>query len=171
MTRGGHPEAATPSVRAAVVRVSIVMALGTGAVGCTADGEPSGSPPSSSTAPAPSVSSTAFVLTDAIGIEAQLTLTDRGAELRIWNRTAAQLPPPGIYILDARDGRHVDWSVVGATRIGAGASARFSVRRPPTPPAGEIGLIALLLGGEDMGAFVPPWITGVPQDAPTEDSP
>jgi hypothetical protein len=130
-------------------------------VGCTGDEPPTGDgtgPPegSPSTSPPPVTSADSYVFTDAAGIEVRLTLegTD-AASLTVENDTGATLPPPGVYVLDARDGTRVDWTVLETGAAPKGESA-WQVQRPPVPEAKHIGLVVMLFGGEDYGAFVPP---------------
>ena len=110
--------------------------------------------PPGSSAPAPG--SDAYVYADPAGITAELTLDTSGATLTIENATGRALARPGVYVLDARDGRRVAWTVVAAAPIPDGATAEFAVERPASPEDKHIGLAALLFGGEDHGAFVPP---------------
>jgi len=124
---------------------------------CTGDQEPSDAPAGSpSTSPPPVTSADSYVFTDAAGIEARLTLEGEGGELVVRNGTGAELPKPGVFVLDARDGARTIWRVVDATPVAAGQRASFQVDRPPVPEARHVGLVVLLLGGEDLGAFVPP---------------
>jgi hypothetical protein len=124
---------------------------------CTGDQNPSGaSDESPSTSPPPVTSAESYVFTDAAGIEARLTLEDEGGELTVRNASGGVLPKPGLFVLDARDGARTAWRVVDAAPVPAGERASFRVDRPPAPEARHIGLVVLLLGGEDLGAFVPP---------------
>ena len=107
------------------------------------------------TSPPPITSADSYVFTDAAGIEARLTIDGESAVLTVTNDTGARLPEPGIFVLDARDGARADWQVVSEGSVPEG-EAEFQVRRPPVPEAKHIGLVVLLLGGEDYGAFVPP---------------
>ena len=63
---------------------------------------------------------------------------------------------PGIYVLGAADGAKVRWTVERAVPIPDGATAEFRVTRPDVAAATPIGLVAMLFGGEDYGAFTPP---------------
>ena len=54
--------------------------------------------------------------------------------LTVENDTGAALPRPGVYVLDARDGARVDWTVVDSASAPKGrASGRWSVRPCPSP--------------------------------------
>jgi hypothetical protein len=100
-------------------------------------------------------SAESYVFTDAAGIEARLTIEGEAATLTVDNETGGPLPRPGVYVLDARDGSRVEWTVVDARAARAGAS-EWQVQRPAVPEPKHIGLVVLVFGGEDYGAFVPP---------------
>ncbi len=129
---------------------------------CTGERAPRPSPDASpQTSPPPVTSATEYVYTGP-GIEARLELVGGGAELTIENTTGSELPEPGIYVLDARDGGRVDWTLALPAQVADGALERFTLLRPDAPDAKHIGLVALTFGGEDYGAFVPP--QPVPED-------
>jgi hypothetical protein len=142
----------TSAVLAAIAPAALSFAL----VSCTAgsDTRPpaQGSP---STSPPPVTSADSYVFTDAAGIEARLTIEDEGAVLTVENDTGGTLPRPGVYVLDARDGARVDWTVVESAAVSEGES-EWQVERPAVPEPKHLGLVVLLFGGEDYGAFVPP---------------
>ena len=138
-------------------RVMLGLAVATLALAaCTADADPpadaEGSP---QTSPPPVTSTDSYVFTDAAGIEARITIEEEGAVLTVENDTGGTLPRPGVYVLDARDGSRVDWTVVEAAALSEGES-EWQVERPTVPEPKHIGLVVLLFGGEDYGAFVPP---------------
>jgi hypothetical protein len=137
------------------MRAALAVALVTAALAaCTGDDSPpsEGTP---TTSPPPVTSADSYVFTDAAGIEARLTLEGEGAVLTIENDTGDALPPPGVYVFDARDGSRIDWTVVDA-RTAPDGESQWQVERPPVPEAKHIGLVVMLFGGEDYGAFVPP---------------
>lgn len=138
-------------------RVLLGLALLTlSLAGCTGDGDPpAGAEESPRTSPPPATSADSYVFTDAAGIEARLTIEGEGARLTVENDTGAALPRPGVYVLDARDGARVDWTVVDPAGAPEGES-EWQVDRPAVPEPKHIGLVVLLFGGEDYGAFVPP---------------
>ncbi|MEX0651801.1 MAG: hypothetical protein WD186_07225 [Actinomycetota bacterium] len=143
-------------VRHAFRRVSAVALVAVALVACTGvddPTEPSEGPPQ--TSPPPITSTDSYVFTDAAGIEARLTIEEEGAVLTLTNDTGAELPEPGVFVLDARDGARTDWQVVDGGSVAEGET-EWQVERPPAPEAKHIGLVVLLLGGEDYGAFVPP---------------
>ncbi len=148
---------ARPSLRSATTTVvAVVVVLGSAA--CTGDDASSaGAEGSPQTSPPPVTSADSYVFTDAAGIEARLTLEGgEGALLTVVNDTGAPLPKPGIFVLDARDGARTTWTVVGSAPVPDGAQAEFTVERAPVPEAKHVGLVVMLFGGEDYGAFVPP---------------
>jgi hypothetical protein len=123
-------------------------------VACTGGDEPqpTGTP---TTSPPPVTSADSYVFTDAAGIEARIAIEGESAVLTVTNDTGAALPRAGVYVLDARDGSRVDWSVLDAASVPEGES-EWQVERPTVPEAKHIGLVVMLFGGEDYGAFVPP---------------
>ena len=138
-------------------RVMLGLAVATLALAaCTADADPpadaEGSP---QTSPPPVTSTDSYVFTDAAGIEARITLEGEARCSPSRTTPAATLPRPGVYVLDARDGTRVDWTVVEAAALSEGES-EWQVERPTVPEAKHIGLVVMLFGGEDYGAFVPP---------------
>lgn len=137
--------------------IAVALVIVVAFAACTGDQDPPDAPEDSpSTSPPPVTSAESYVFTDAAGIEATLTLEGEGGELVVRNGTGAVLPKPGVFVLDARDGVRTTWRVVDAAPVGEGERASFQVDRPPAPEARHIGLVVLLLGGEDLGAFVPP---------------
>ena len=136
--------------RASIVAGLLVVSL----AACTGD---DASPPdeSATTSPPPVTSADSYVFTDAAGIEARITIEGEGAVLTVTNDTGEALPRAGVYVLDARDGSRVDWTVLDARGVPEGES-EWQVERPPVPEAKHIGLVVMLFGGEDYGAFVPP---------------
>ena len=144
------------AVRAAFRGVLAVSLVGLALPACTSGDDPPGTsegPPQ--TSPPPITSTDSYVFTDAAGIEARLTIEGEGAVLTLTNETGERLPEPGIFVLDARDGVRTVWQVVSEGSVPEG-EAEFQVQRPSVPEAKHIGLVVLLLGGEDYGAFVPP---------------
>lgn len=138
-----------------ILRASILAGLLTVALAaCTGDEAP---PPEESptTSPPPVTSADSYVFTDAAGIEARIAIEVEGAVLTVTNDTGGALPRAGVYVLDARDGSRIDWTVLEARAVPEGES-EWQVERPAVPEAKHIGLVVMLFGGEDYGAFVPP---------------
>jgi hypothetical protein len=60
-----------------------------------------------------------------------------------------------VYLLDARDGSRVDAQVIDAAPVPDGQTREFQVEIQGAPRAKHVGLIALLEGDADLGAFFP----------------
>ena len=138
------------------VAVTIAVAVVSVAACTSEDGSPAAAQVSPRTSPPPVTSADAYVFTDAAGIEARLTVEGEGATLEVVNDTRVRLPEPGIFVLDARDGVRAMWTVVGSAPVAPGERVEFAVERPAEPEAKHLGLVVMLFGGEDYGAFVPP---------------
>jgi hypothetical protein len=145
--------------------VAIALAIALTLAGCTDDGDPSGDPtgPSGGTAgtgataptgPTGTISvppgSTVYRYVNA-GLVATLDLD--AATLEIRNETGSDLKKPDFYVLDARDGTQVEGRVVEPAEIPAGQTATFAVELEGIE-AGNIGLLVLLVGQDNLGAFV-----------------
>lgn len=73
--------------------------------------------------------------------------------LEIENDTGRDLPKPGFYVLDATDGHRVPGRVIDAAGIPEGGTATFRIALDGIAPK-DIGLIVLLIGSDNYGAFV-----------------
>jgi hypothetical protein len=89
------------------------------------------------------------------GVEASVTFNGVHGRLRVRNSTGDPLPRPGFYVLDARDGSRIEGAVLQASPLQDGESSTFRVLLKTRIDPKNIGLVALLFGGEDYGAFVP----------------
>jgi hypothetical protein len=87
------------------------------------------------------------------GIEATFDLRGEQGRLVVLNETGFPLGRPGIYLLDARDGRRIEGEVVSPSRIPNRATRAFDVTVDGAPEHKHIGIVALLFGGDDYGAF------------------
>ena len=63
------------------------------------------------------------------------------------------LDAPGVYVKGAVDGHEIDGEVVASTPVAAGERATFDVRLDGIT-VDDIGLLVLLFGADDYGAFV-----------------
>jgi len=138
-----------------LVRASFLAGLLTVALAACTGGDAPPPEESPTTSPPPVTSADSYVFTDAAGIEARIAIESDGAVLTVTNDTGVVLPRAGVYVLDARDGARVDWTVLDARAVPEGES-EWQVERPSVPEAKHIGLVVMLFGGEDYGAFVPP---------------
>ena len=87
------------------------------------------------------------------GVTATLEPDGDAWKLKVSNKTGQGQGKPGVYALDARDGKRIDGAVEGAVPLGDGQSKEFTVRFGPGFDKNNVGLMILLLGGENWGAF------------------
>jgi hypothetical protein len=73
--------------------------------------------------------------------------------LEVQNGTGRELPKPGFYVLDARDGSQIDGQVQASAVIPDGQTSTFDVTLTDIEPK-NIGLVVLLMGKDNYGAFV-----------------
>jgi hypothetical protein len=73
--------------------------------------------------------------------------------LEVENDSEHDLEPPGLYVEDAVDGHEIDGEVVDSEPVGAGETATFDVRLDGIA-VDDIGLLVLLFGADNYGAFV-----------------
>lgn len=155
---------------------AILLALGVGACsGAEPDPTDTPSAPSTTTEPGtatgtgsppattpvvPSVSvgpgEVAFHYNQGLGLTATLTLGGAEGQLTLENATGGALGTPGVYVLDRFTGERADATVSGPPSIEDGSSASYEVSFGGGFDAAEsAGLVALTIGGDDVGAFVP----------------
>jgi hypothetical protein len=87
------------------------------------------------------------------GLLVTLELDGSEGTLRVDNGSANDLDVPGVYVKDAVDGHEIDGEVVASTPVAAGERATFDVRLDGIT-VDDIGLLVLLFGADDYGAFV-----------------
>jgi hypothetical protein len=87
------------------------------------------------------------------GLLATLELDGSEGTLQIDNGSANDLDAPGVYVKDAVDGHEIDGKVVASTPVAAGERATFDVTLDGIT-VDDIGLLVLLFGADDYGAFV-----------------
>jgi len=73
--------------------------------------------------------------------------------LEVENDSDHDLDPPGLYVEDAVDGHEIDGEVVDSAPVAAGEAATFDVRLDGIT-VDDIGLLVLLFGADNYGAFV-----------------
>jgi hypothetical protein len=87
------------------------------------------------------------------GLLVTLELDGSEGTLQVDNGSANDLDAPGVYVKDAVDGHEIDGEVVASTPVAAGERATFDVRLDGIT-VDDIGLLVLLFGADDYGAFV-----------------
>jgi hypothetical protein len=91
------------------------------------------------------------------GLNARVKFEAGGkATLTIENDTGRILPKPALYVEHAATGREIAGRVVSSTAIPDGKTSTFDVTFPPEVRPDTIGLLILLIGPDNYGAFVPP---------------
>jgi hypothetical protein len=132
------------------------------ATACTKD---SGSQPvsptgRSSSAPSP-VTSTPVAFTPGAfryvnaGLVVTLTLKTNVGTMTVDNGTDHDLAKPDLYVLDGLSVKRIDGRVLNSQPIPQGGKQIFKVQFPPEVNDKEIGLVMLLFGPDNYGAFAP----------------
>jgi hypothetical protein len=88
------------------------------------------------------------------GVTASLSFDGSAATLEVKNASGGDLGAPGLYVVSGT-GEHVDGTIAGAAPIADGASATFQVTFPDQVTSKTIGLVILLFGDSNYGAFAP----------------
>jgi hypothetical protein len=82
-----------------------------------------------------------------------LELDGSDGTLEVDNGSADDLDAPGLYVKDAVDGHETEGDVLNGAPVAAGERATFDVTLPDVTVE-DIGLLVLLFGADDYGAFV-----------------
>ena len=87
------------------------------------------------------------------GLLVTVDLDGSDGSLEVENDSEHDLDPPGLYVEDAVDGHEIDGVVVDSAPVAAGETATFDVRLDGIT-VDDIGLLVLLFGADNYGAFV-----------------
>jgi hypothetical protein len=87
------------------------------------------------------------------GLLVTVDLDGSDGTLEVENDSEHDLDPPGLYVEDAADGHEIDGEVVDSEPVAAGETATFDVRLDDIA-VDDIGLLVLLFGADNYGAFV-----------------
>lgn len=87
------------------------------------------------------------------GLLVTVDLDGSDGTLKVENDSEHDLDPPGLYVEDAVDGHEIDGEVVDTAPVAAGESATFDVKLDDIT-VDDIGLLVLLFGADNYGAFV-----------------
>jgi hypothetical protein len=90
------------------------------------------------------------------GVIASVKYAPDKSTLSVTNHTGAEIPAPGIYMLDARDGHRIAGTVDNSVPVQTGTSKDFNVTFAQQVDETNVGLMILLIGHANYGAFVPP---------------
>ena len=146
-----------PTLRRFVAPVGLLAAPGAAAPATGARRVSTGTPTSSQTAtetvPA-SFTPGEFRYQNA-GLDVKLNLQGNTGTMDVDNQSGYALGKPDVYVLDGLTGKHIDGKVVDAQPIEDGATASFQVQFPPEVTPKSLGLVILLFGSDNYGAFAP----------------
>jgi len=146
-----------------IVRRFVVPAivLAAAVTACTGDGSSTvgSSAPGSSSAQPTDVGSTTitpghFRYQNA-GLQVELQLEGHDGTMEVRNGSGFGLGKPDLYVLDGVTGARIDGKVLDAQPVGDGAEASFDVQFPPEVTPKSLGLVILLFGSDNYGAFAP----------------
>ena len=87
------------------------------------------------------------------GLVVTVKLDGNTGTMDVENDSDNDLEAPGLYVRDAVDGHKVDGTVLDAAPVAAGDTASFDVQLDDLT-VDEIGLLVLLFGADNYGAFV-----------------
>jgi hypothetical protein len=90
------------------------------------------------------------------GVIAILKYAPDKSTLTVTNHTGAEIPAPGVYMLDARDGHRIAGTVQNTAPVPTASSQDFTVTFASQTEQANVGLMILLIGHANYGAFVPP---------------
>ncbi|HZD80809.1 MAG TPA: hypothetical protein VE646_12325 [Actinomycetota bacterium] len=146
-----------PTVRLAALGVAIALAAAcTGSGGGSSDRPtpatttPAGSPVAAVTGP-PGAALYHYANT---GLDATIQFEGDTGTLTIQNGTGHELAAPGFYILDARDGTRIKGTVRDPAPVPDGETQEFTVSFKGLEDK-NIGLVVLMIGSDNYGAFAP----------------
>ena len=87
------------------------------------------------------------------GLLVTVELDGSEGTLEVDNGSTNDLDPPDVYVEDAVDGHEIDGEVLNSAPVAAGERATFDVTLDGVT-VDDIGLLVLLFGADDYGAFV-----------------
>jgi hypothetical protein len=89
------------------------------------------------------------------GLQVSLNLQSNTGTMDVDNASGYALGKPSLYVLDGLTGKHIDGKVPDARPLADGEQATFHVQFPPEVTPKSLGLVILLFGGDNYGAFAP----------------
>jgi hypothetical protein len=128
------------------------------AAACTGDG--SSTPSSTSSAPT-ETPTTPIVITPGefeysnAGLVVTLELKTNVGTMEVNNGTDHDLPKPDVYVIDGTTGEQIDGKVLDSAAVAQGDTATFDVQFPRGVDEKSLGLVILLFGSDNYGAFAP----------------
>ena len=151
------PRPMKPTGRPVALLVLVMVLLGA----CTGGGDgsaPTTGPTRTSVIPTPAQTFTGPPGTAVYeyaneGLLVTVDLDGSSGTMEVENDSEHDLDAPGLYVEDAVDGHQIDGTVVDGAPVPAGGRATFDVRLDDITADG-IGLLVLLFGADNYGAFV-----------------
>ena len=141
--------------------ISLLLLVAVLGIACTGGGADDGTQTPDSTAPTTSPPPTGPVhfrpgeyRYEAVGVSATLSFDGHTATMDVKNATGTDLAAPALYVIQGT-GERVDGTIADATSIADGQTARFAVAFPDGVSPKSIGLVILLFGDSNYGAFAP----------------
>jgi hypothetical protein len=145
------------TLRRFVAPLAVLAVLGTACTGDDSSATTTGSQTTSQTPTEtvpPSFTPGSFRYQNA-GLQVDLQLQANTGTMDVDNQSGYALGKPDVYVLDGLTGKHIDGKVVDAQPIEDGATASFQVQFPPEVTPKSLGLVILLFGSDNYGAFAP----------------
>ena len=141
-------------------RCIALFLIGLAAAACTKSGNSTPLPDSSGPTPT-ETTTTPVVITPGefrytnAGLDVMLELKTNVGSMVVDNGTDHDLAKPDVYVLDGTTGQQIDGKVVEAAPIAQGETATFDVQFPVGVDDKSLGLVILLFGSDNYGAFAP----------------
>jgi len=88
------------------------------------------------------------------GLVVLLKFRGDGGTLEVENDSGYDLPEPGFYVLDARDGHEIEGTVEDSEPVADGEKKSFEISVGEGFDLDNVGLVILLMGEDNYGAFV-----------------
>jgi hypothetical protein len=137
-----------------------LLALVAVGAACTGSSTPPGGPTGRTSAPTATTTTPVVITPGAFryanaGLVVTLTLKTNTGTMTVDNGSDHDLAKPDLYVLDGSTGKQIDGRVVDPQPIAQGGKATFHVEFPPEVNDKEIGLVILLFGPDNYGAFAP----------------
>jgi hypothetical protein len=145
------------TLRRFVAPLAVLAVLG---VACTGDGSSATTTGSQTTSQTPTETAPASFTPGSFryqnaGLQVDLQLEANTGTMDVDNQSGYALGKPDLYVLDGLTGKHIDGKVLDAQPIDDGATATFQVQFPPEVTPKSLGLVILLFGSDNYGAFAP----------------
>jgi hypothetical protein len=143
------------TLRRFVAPVALLAVLGAGCTGEDGSVIPTESQTSSQTPTAVASFTPGTFRYQNAGLQVHLQLEANTGTMDVDNDSGFALGKPDLYVLDGLTGTRIDGRVLDAAPVEDGATASFQVQFPPEVTPKSLGLVILLFGSDNYGAFAP----------------